>query len=107
MYQPFAALVDRVNQNSQCDEPRDDPSERIPPVRNCEESERGHGGESSVEVVAVDWIAVAVFICVGRSVSNGVGLEEASGGGVVEADTHEDGAGGCVTGALLAPEPAV
>ena len=47
---------------------------------------------SSVEVSAVDGVAGAVVVGIGVAADNGVGGEEASEGGVVEPDSHEDNA---------------
>jgi hypothetical protein len=47
----------------------------------------------AVEVVAVDGVGGAVVVGGGAAAGDGVDLEESAGGGVVEAGTHEGGAG--------------
>src|SRR6185369_17853095 len=59
------------------------------------------------EVVLVDGVLVGVVVGVGGAAGNGVGLVEAAGVGVLEADSHQrDGRQG-VVGALFGAEPAV
>src|SRR6185369_4436169 len=59
------------------------------------------------EVVLVDGVLVGVVVGVGGAAGDVVGLVEAAGVGVVEADSHQRDAREGVVGALFGAEPAV
>ena len=61
----------------------------------------------AVQVEAIDGVLVGVVVGVGTTSGYRVGLVEAAGVGVVEADAHEGEAGEGVFGAFFGSEPAV
>jgi hypothetical protein len=60
----------------------------------------------SVERILVG-VVVVVVVGVGAAAGDGVGGQEAAGGGVLEAYSHEGKAGEGLVGALLAAQPGV